>query len=396
MRASNRPAGAVQQTPAGTSGAPGQHDHATRLPSITGLRFIAAFGVFGYHVLPLAPRWGVLHPLLMAGQAGVSFFFVLSGFVLTWSDRPGDGAVNFWRRRVARIVPTHLLTWAVGIPVTLAVFGALPRLWPLVGTFTLTQAWFPDKSVFFGVNGVAWSLSCEALFYALFPVLIVVVRRTGARSRLWLMAGCVLTLAVWQLGLWFVTGGAVGDAVRVAFWLVSVIPLGRLPEFVLGMLAARHLAAADERAASTGTPAVWLGGLRLPGIASTALLTLIALYLAGCFPIVVIAGWLTVVPFVLLICAAAQSDLSGRPGLLATTWAVRLGEWSFAFYMCHQLVLRSVQWLAGRLLGWSPPVHGWWPLQIGVDLALALLAAALCYRYLEVPAERRLRPIRRG
>jgi peptidoglycan/LPS O-acetylase OafA/YrhL len=46
----------------------------------------------------------------MASATGVSFFFVLSGFVLTWSARPDDIATGFWRRRIARIYPVHLVT----------------------------------------------------------------------------------------------------------------------------------------------------------------------------------------------------------------------------------------------------------------------------------------------
>ena len=352
---------------------PARSDHAARLPSITGLRFIAAFGVFAYHILPISPQWRWLHPLMMSGQAGVSFFFVLSGFVLTWSYRPGDRARPFWQRRMARILPNQIVTWAIGIPVSAARFGALPHFWPLLTTLTLTQAWVPDHAAYFGVNGVAWSLSCEALFYALFPLLIGPVLRASRRGRVATMLGCVLALAAVQLGSWFSVGYAVGDAARDAFWWVSVLPVSRLPEFVFGMVAA---AALRERST-----------FEVP-LLPAALGTLGSLYLAGMFPIVTIAGWLTIVPFGVLICAAAQSDRTGRSGMLATRWAVRLGEWSFAFYMTHQLVLRMVD------RAW--PLKGWSGLQIGLDLGLAVLAAALLYRFVEVPAERRLRPRQRA
>jgi peptidoglycan/LPS O-acetylase OafA/YrhL len=344
-------------------------DHAPRLPSITGLRFVGAFGVFAYHVLGMLPNWHLTRPILMAGQAGVSFFFVLSGFVLTWSDRPGDPARKFWQRRAARILPTYLVTWVIGIPMAMLRFGSWPGFWPLLCGLTLTQAWIPDKSVFFGVNGVAWSLSVEALFYTAFPALVRLVRRASQTARLGGMALCVIVLASIQLGCWYSVGNLVGDAARQPFWLISVLPLSRLPEFVLGMLAAAYLKKAPE----------W----RI-GVGPAALLAFVAAYAAGCFPVVVVAGWLTVVPFAVLICAAASADVRGKSSVFARRWAVRLGEWSFAFYMSHQLVLRLIAWL--------------WPsnrlplVEILVDLLLAVMVSALLYRYVEVPAERRLRP----
>ncbi|UQX90198.1 acyltransferase [Jatrophihabitans telluris] len=383
--------GTVTQTAPTDHGASG-NDHAPRLPSITGLRFIAAFGVFAYHVMPLLPSLPLIHPLLMAGQAGVSFFFILSGFVLTWSYRFGDPARSFWRRRVARIVPNHVVTWAIGIPVAVARFGAWPHFGAMLATLTLVQSWIPESAVFFGVNGVAWSLSCEALFYALFPWLIGPVLRLGARGRLVVMAGCLAILAALQLGVWAAVGSVVANSNRAPFWWVSVLPLSRLPEFVFGMCAAALLRDAATRWRDRTQAGHRYDGSALP-VSLAGLLALVTIYGAGEFPIVLVAGWLTLIPFTLLICAAAWSDVVGRAGLMARSWAVRLGEWSFAFYLVHQLVLRIVQWAWGHLPD-RMSATDWRLAQIAIDLALAVLASGALYRFVEVPFERRLRPRR--
>src|SRR3954470_17084064 len=77
------------------------------LPSLTGLRWVAALLVFAFH----SAGYGVLTTswwhLTRFGFIGVSFFFVLSGVVLTWSSRPGQTSRQFYWRRFARIYPSH-------------------------------------------------------------------------------------------------------------------------------------------------------------------------------------------------------------------------------------------------------------------------------------------------
>jgi len=106
-------------------------DSGSRLPSLTGLRFLAALSVFLFHsslasspippngpVTPFADQGfahGYAAVLGHAGPLGVSFFFVLSGFVLTWSSRPGEPARAFLRRRVVKIYPNHVVMWAVAL-----------------------------------------------------------------------------------------------------------------------------------------------------------------------------------------------------------------------------------------------------------------------------------------
>ena len=77
-----------------------------RVESLTGLRWWAAFFVFSHHMTNLAPL--PIYKFLKYGTSGVTFFFVLSGFVLTWSAQPGTKIRTFYRRRFARIWPAAL------------------------------------------------------------------------------------------------------------------------------------------------------------------------------------------------------------------------------------------------------------------------------------------------
>ena len=349
---------------------------APQLHSLTGLRFVAALGVFAFHSQSLLPRWPVLAPLLAGGQSGVSFFFVLSGFVLTWSAAGEQVAARaFWRRRAARFLPGYWVGWLIGIPVTWLTFGRWPSVSALVGTGTLTQSWFDDKSIYFGVNGVGWSLSCEMLFYVVFPALLAVVRglpRGGVTS---VAAGCVGALLVLDLVGLLVAGTAAGDPAGSVFWWVSILPVSRLPEFVLGMAAARAL--------STGAvPAVPLRWATTGAV--------VASYAAGLFPAAAAAGGLTAVPFALVICAASRADLMGSSSKLAAKWWLRLGTWSYAFYLTHQLVLRLSEWL------W--PTTSALQLHFLVGLIAAIGMSGGLYHFVEKPLERRWRspPVRSG
>src|SRR4051794_6620867 len=93
-------------------------DVTSRLPALTGLRFVAALMVFMFHAINafiFADKnvQSGFDRLFHQAASGVSFFFVLSGFVLTWAVRPTDSIGAFLRRRVVRIYPNHLVTYVV-------------------------------------------------------------------------------------------------------------------------------------------------------------------------------------------------------------------------------------------------------------------------------------------
>ena len=138
----------------------------------------------------------VLEFLFGQGRSGVTFFFILSGFVLAWSSRVDDRPLNFYRRRFARIYPAYLVAllfaavlWVLRDPVAL-----------LRGLLTpfLLQAWAPDSSSYFAINVPAWSFSVEAFFYLAFPLVMKFI--------------CPLTVS----GPWVVSGAAVLTTACVA------------------------------------------------------------------------------------------------------------------------------------------------------------------------------------
>lgn len=357
------PATAASATGAGTKIPPSAS--VPSLPSLTGLRWMAALLVFGLHVHNFGYFGGTGGRMVTwafgAGASGVSFFFVLSGFVLTWSARPNDGALGFWWRRVARIYPMHLVTVALALLMTWTpVHLPRPTLRQGLADVLLVHSWW--RPWWQTLDPVSWSLACEAFFYAAFPLLALLLRRLGARGAV-ALAGvsvlAVLALAHTETHHWFSQP-------------ISSFPAARLPEFVLGAATARL---------------VLLGRWRGPGLEASLALAIIGYFLVPQVTAGYTTAACTVVGFALLIPAAAVADLHGEPSLWRRRRLVRLGELSFAFYMVHLLVIRA----GTVLLGKSP--HFGLPTALavtGIAFTVSLGLSWVLYEAVERPARRLL------
>lgn len=337
-----------------------------RLDSLTGLRFFAALGVFCWHCQLLFLHHPRLVHAVRPGPLGVAFFFVLSGFVLTWSHREGTATRTFYRRRAARILPNHLVCVLLAVLIGVALEGTRLNRTALVLQVPLLQAWSHDEKVVFGVNGVDWTLSCELLFYASFPVVLALVRR----HRLALVVGACLAvgLLVDVVALATRPSGLPANGLPGHDYYAYVFPPVRMLEFVLGVAAGEALRRGllprlPLLPTALGTGAfVALVGLAAPTPNDTAAIVML--------------------PMALLIVAAAQADLDGRPTALNHRALVVLGEWSFAFYLVHSLVLRTLY----------SQSHAAVPVVLG-GLVLSVVASGLLHRWVERPAERRLRGV---
>ncbi|MYW64727.1 acyltransferase family protein [Streptomyces sp. SID8379] len=348
-----------------------------RLDSLTGLRFLAAFAVFTHHFTGASAAGGVAHaPLLFPystmGVYGVGFFFVLSGFLLAWGHRSGTPARVFYRRRAARVLPLHL---AATLPClwVFHVWGGVPWDLPsLLASLVLVQTWFPGVVPMFPGNGVSWTLSVEAFFYLLFPLVIRGAYRLRTRTLLALAAAGLV--AMWGVNRWASTHLSPFHAE----WLMRH-PLARLPEFALGLALAVAVGRGLRVPVRPGPLAVVFAAYTVVYVHRDAWLP------AG------VAGQLdaSVRPFValfsvLVIVACTQRERDGRRGRLCAPFMVRLGTWSYAFYLLHQTVDRLIVERWGRAVPGDRNVFT----LIGVATVVVALSWA-AYTYVEEPARRR-------
>jgi peptidoglycan/LPS O-acetylase OafA/YrhL len=356
--------------------APGERVRTLRLDSLTGLRWWAAFGVFLHHMTNLAPL--PVYQQLSYGNYGVMFFFVLSGFVLTWSAQPDVGATTFWVRRFARIYPAHLVALLVCIPVFYSFSPDPAQSWVkpfdigiLLLSVVLLQGWSRDPVILFSGNPAAWTLTCEAFFYALHPFLnrlLGLLRTRGA-----LIAAVAVFAVVMAYRIASILWPVIGEA---------PLPLARVGEFALGMCIAHAMRTGwRPRLAPLVVYVVgaivmlWLGfGERLTG--TTPFDTAVRPFTNEIILLLCVA----------LITTVAARDLRGARSLLRARVLVKLGDWSYAFYLIHATAVYAVLELVGKQpISWGN--LGWYAVMLVVGVALA---AALHYG-VEKPFERRIR-----
>ena len=325
---------------------------------------MAALMVFGLHLRNFGYFPGPVRipatVMFAGGSSGVSFFFILSGFVLTWSARRTDTARRFWRRRIARIYPVHLVTALAAL--AMAVFlepSTRPAGRPLAADLLLIHTWNP--AWWQTLDTVSWSLSCEAFFYFAFPALHFLLQRLDHRATTAVAAAAAVIVVVLP----------VADHVLGLGWTLYSAPWARFPEFIIGAALAR-LVLLDR----------WRG----PGLRGASALAAVGYFAAAVIPTNFAYACCTLVGFSLLIPAAAVADLHGLSSIWRGRGMVRLGQLSFAFYMVHILVLRAATHVfAIRQLTISQAA-----VAIAVVSVTSLGAAWMLYEVVERPAQRLL------
>ena len=352
------------------------------LDALTGLRFVAAFAVFLFHSRERfqIDSW----KLGTLGSAAVAFFFVLSGFILTYvygESLTRESLRNFFVARFARIWPVHVATLLLFIVVLRG------RSFPVDGSEALSavrqlfllQTWSSSLEGVLQLNGVSWSISVEFLFYALFPFLCLLTRRSLLKVYALVVLGTAAALALAEV--WVRLDP---EALPQARTIFHFAPPTRLFEFTTGIVAARWFgAAAGARRSVVFDTALELGVLALACGAFWIVNYTPALYrLDQALGSRVLSGYLNhgpayALPFTAVIVVFARSrGLVAR--VLSLPGFVYLGEISYAFYMVHSIVLVAIVRYAGA-------IASDWQLGLLASLAMTLAASALLHEGIELP-----------
>ena len=346
------------------------------MPGVDGLRAIAVAAVIAYH---LGAGW------LPGGFLGVDVFLVISGFLITsllLAERRAEGRIDlkrFWTRRALRLLPALFLMLIVVLAVMVIVHpGEVGRLrGAVLASLGYVANWyfaFADVPYFeqFGRPSVLqhlWSLAVEEQFYILWPP-ILALGLAVLRLR-WLALGVLGAIAGSTVLAW-VLWEPFADPSRI-YYGTDTRAVGLLAGVLLALAwpAARKASEAGPRARAVLDVA---GAVCLAALA-VGLLTLgdldERLYRGGLLAVAVATAGLVGVA------AHPASRLGKALGTPAMVW---IGLRSYGIYLWHWPVVMLTR------PNVDIPLDG--PPLVLLRLGLTVGAAALSYRYVEVPIRR--------
>jgi len=308
--------------------------------SLTALRFFAAAVIVLHHSVGHFGISPEIQKYVNTGQP-VSFFFILSGFILTCVypslDR-GRDILKFLVHRLARIWPLHVMTFLI---VVLFVPGSPPPFSVAAANFFMVHGWVPFKTYFFSVNWLSWAVSTEWALYLLFPIILYRFERTWPVKLFaffLLVIGLILLCRIGDLPPLNGTGKP------ACLGLVYINPLARLFEFTLGMV----LGLFYLKRRSVYEPGPRRGTFLETGACLWAVAAILATYpiLKTLYPLLGYgaAHWVgsSGLPCLfygpLILVMAFEKGMVSR--WIGRGFLVRLGELSFPIYLLHQIGIR--------------------------------------------------------
>lgn len=320
-----------------------------RLPAIDGLRAFAVLAVIAFHYRTA---------YFPGGWVGVDLFFVISGFVITAGllrEQQGRGAISirrFYARRVRRIIPPLAVLIVVVAAVGLLVRQPTPPLDLAAAALSFMNWRRAFGWSYGGPLAHTWSLSVEEQFYALWPLILILLgRRRVPRLAPALLVVVVIVTLVWRAHLRL--DGAIlmrtyngldtrADGLALGCLLAIVGPEA-VPRAVLRLwLAPAAVLVAVIFTVKLGNPLMPLGGYTVTAICS---------------------AWLV---------AVAAQPASAAHRLLTSRPVQWTGLRSYSLYLWH---FPATQWLDGR----------YFPMKTPLLVAATFIAAALSYRFIERP-----------
>ncbi len=336
------------------------------VPSLDGLRGVAVLLVLAYHALPAR---------MPGGFVGVDVFFVLSGFLITallCREREESGRIRlkrFWTHRVRRLVPALLIVLVVSSALTLLVgrdTGAGLRV-QVAGALTWTSNWvqihrgwdYTEQHVPPLFNHL-WSLGIEEQFYLVWP--LVIMGGLAWLGRRW-SRSVIAVLAVASAGAyaaWYLAGD--GNHAYMG-----------LEAHAFGLLLGAALALSPNLQRGEASPL--LGRLGFIGLVGVLAFAVFVPWNSD----VNFLGGLALANIAAALVLVAALRPSAVTAVLATTPLRWVGERSYGLYLWHwPLIVFAVRMAPAE----DAEAAG------VVALVVALAAATLSYRFVEMPMRR--------
>ena len=337
------------------------------LTLLTAVRGLAAIWIVLLHSNSLEgvdfSRYHWLGGLINNGWLGVDLFFILSGFVLSYSyadqviDRTRFSVKSFYIKRFARVYPTHLFVLLLFVPIVSysMISGSFsdPQHRFTVSKFCMQLFLLHGIGIFDGEgwNLPSWAVSSEFLAYLLYPGLALFLRRFNTRSKS-IMAMIVVILLGISLSL--VLGQKDSYHLPFEFTWFRV-----LSEFVLGILLYSFYTTFEEGRLHS----LWVV-LGLCGIG-------FQVFVKNSF-----YDFLYLVYFMMIIFGLSLVGRGRKVPILG-----KLGELSYSLYLIHALVIIVLNQMIRRI----PVLSNNMSLCLLLLVSISLVSAWILYRFIENP-----------
>lgn len=381
-----------------------------RIGGLDGLRAIACLMVVAHHILPRLPQnQSLLSDLIQTfgimAQAGVSIFFVLSGFLLSlpfwragYQSLPMPSLKTYLIRRFARILPAFYLVLILSFVLSISLFESklTPELLArLAAGLTFSNSFHAITLFPVDVNAPLWSIGFEVMsYFFLFGLMLCAVKvfHRPRAGQLWVVfsLALILTLALheaWVLLIGIPTVNVGWDYGLVGFartWVPFTNVFALFAHFLIGILAAGVSIPMQQRyRPAFRFDLVYVGMLVIALILLAAEFFLLPdgfngvlhlLYMWPAFPLL-IAFNLVLLPNTVIF----QSVLEIRP-------LKYLAQISFGIYIWHVLIVELVArfFVSDYVYNGGMTLFSWVVTSI-VVLGLSILIAHCSWHWLEKP-----------
>ena len=346
---------------------------------LTSLRFLFALMVYGSHLGFLEHSKSnisssIYNYILAEGSIGVSFFFILSGFILAYNYQDSilkkqKTKKSFYIARFARIYPLHILTFIISLK--LSPISSNIQLWfsQAIANISLTQAFIPLESFYFSFNWPSWSISDEMFFYMVFPFLILLIPKIKDYGNFVIISIIALVPLLTLI---------IPESYHLQIFYIN--PLLRIVDFIIGIYIYNIYKVISHKT-----------NLKFDLLeVSAVLIFLIFFVFHKLVPNVARYSFYYWIPMGYLI--LTFSFQKGRISkFLSKRVFIHLGEISFGFYMFHQLVIRYFEVINTKFLNIENEL-----LMILITFSISLALSYYSFLLYEAPMNRYIKRIFRN
>ncbi len=342
---------------------------------LTSLRFFFSFSVMASHFMFLRDSSSlflrsIFENILFEGFE-ICFFYVLSGFILTYRhhqdfETHNNNKKRFYISRIARIYPLHIITFVIAIPLVLNQSSGinLPEIAKFFSNLFLLQSFIPLREYYFTYNSVSWSISNDVFFCFIFPFVIPLISKLIKRQKKLIYIISILLIIPTLMLI-------IPENKQHDFFYIN--PFFRCFDYILGVFLFylyRYIKTKQIHINYT-----------LAEIGSLALLVLFV-YLSPMAPEVTRHSayyWIPMASIVL-----SFSFQNGKlSNILSKPFFTFLGSLSFSIFLIHALIIRYFNIINGRYMGIENDY-----IKMGLIITTTLIASYISSTYIERPLGR--------